>query len=54
MNGDNITVLDAQVVTDHTVHSCTSIIKVIICQHDENSIFSLLSFYEDCVATEEL
>lgn len=54
MNGDDITMLDAQIVPDHTVHPGTSIVQVIISKHDENCVFSLLALDQDGIASEQL
>ena len=54
MDGDNIAVLDTEVMPDHTVHARTSIIQIIICQDNENSILALLALHEYCVTTEKL
>ena len=54
MNSDNIAMLDAEVMSDHTVHTCATIIKLIICEDDENSILALLALHKHSIATEEL
>ena len=54
MNSDDITVFDSEVVADHSVHSGAAIIKVVICQDNQDSVLSLLAFDEHCVASEEL
>lgn len=43
MYGNDIAMLDAKVVTYDTVHPCATIIKVVIREDDEDSIFSLLA-----------
>lgn len=54
MNGHDIAVLNSEVVANDTVHSGTAVIKIIVGQDDEDSIFSLLALNEDSVASEEL
>lgn len=53
MNGDDITILHAEVMSNNTVDSGTSVIKVIICQHDQHCIPSHLALDQDSVSTEE-
>jgi hypothetical protein len=43
-----------EIVTDDTIHTCASIIKIVVGQNDQHSILSLLSLYEDCVTAEQL
>lgn len=54
MYGDDIAVLDSQVVTDHTVDTCASIVEIIVGKDDKDGIFSLLAFDQHCVSSEEL
>lgn len=54
MNGDNIAMLDPQIVPDHTVHPGTSIVQIIIRKHDENCVFPFLALDQDGIASEEL
>lgn len=54
MNGHDIAVLNSEVVANDTVHSGTAVIKIIVGQDDEDSIFSLLALNEDSIASEEL
>lgn len=54
MNGDNIAVLDAEVMSDNAIHACASIIQIIISKNDEDCILALLSLDQDCIATEKL
>ena len=54
VNSDDIAMLDAEVVADNTVDSRTSIIEIIICKDDQDCVFSLLSFDQDCVSSEKL
>lgn len=54
MDGDDITVLDTQVVAHDTIQTAAAIVELIIAKDDENSVLSLLAADEDGVATEEL
>lgn len=54
MNGHDVAVLNSEVVANDTVHSGTAVIKIIVGQDDEDSIFSLLALNEDSVASKEL
>lgn len=54
MDRDDVAMLDAEVVSDHTVYASGTIIKIIVSQNDENSVLSLLSLDQDCVTSEEL
>jgi hypothetical protein len=54
VNRDDIAVLNPQVVTDNAVEAGAAVIEIIVGENDENGILSLLSSYENCVATEEL
>lgn len=54
MDGDHITVLDAQVVANNTVYPCRAIVEVVICEHDQDCVLALLALDQDSVTTEEL
>jgi len=54
VNSDDISMLYPEIVTDDTIHTCASIIKIVVGQNDQHSILSLLSLYEDCVTAEQL
>lgn len=54
VNGDDVAMLDAQIVSDYAVDSSGSIIKVIIGEHNQNSVLALLSLDQDGITTEEL
>lgn len=54
MNGDDVAVLDAKVVSDDTVETNTAVIEIIIRQHDQDGILALLALDEDGVTSEEL
>ncbi len=54
MNGDDVAVLDTEVMSNNTVHTCATIIQFIISKDDENSILALLALHKHGIATEEL
>jgi hypothetical protein len=54
MDRDDIAMLDSEVVSYYTVYASGTIIKIIVCQNNENSVLSLLALDQDCVAAEEL
>lgn len=54
VDGDDITVLDSQVVAHNTVQTAAAVIEVIVTEDDQNSVLSLLSANENCITTEEL
>ena len=51
---DNVAVLHPKIVTDDTVDTGAAIIEIVIRQHDENSVLSLLALNKYRVATEKL
>jgi hypothetical protein len=54
VNGDNVAMLDAKIASDNTVDARTTVIEIIVCKHDQHSIFSLLALNKHCVSAEEL
>jgi hypothetical protein len=54
MNSDDIAVLDAKVMSNNTVHTCTPVIQLIISKDDQDCILAFLSFYQDSVTTKQL
>jgi hypothetical protein len=54
VDGDNIAVLDTQVVANNTVYPRRAVVEVVVGEHDENGVLPLLALDEDGVATEEL
>jgi hypothetical protein len=54
VDGDHVTMLDSQVVTNDSVDAGAAIIELIIGEDDEDSVLSLLASNEDGVTTEEL
>lgn len=53
-DGNHVTVLDAEVVANHTVDASTAVIEVLVSENDEDSVLSLLAADENCVTAEEL
>lgn len=53
-DSDHITVLDTQVVANHTVDAGTTIIKVFVGEDNEDCVLSLLAPDKNCVTTEKL
>lgn len=54
MDGDDVAVLDAEVVADNAVQAGAAIIEIIVGQNDKDRVLSLLAADEDCVAAEQL
>lgn len=54
MDSDDVAMLNAEVVSDYTIYAGGTIIKIIICQNDENSVLSFLALHQDCVTAEKL
>lgn len=54
VDGDDIAVLDAQVVADHSVYPRRAIIEVVVGKHNEHCVLALLALDQDRVATEQL
>jgi hypothetical protein len=54
MNCNHITVLDTEVMSDHTVDTSAAIIQVVISQHDQDGVLSLLALHQNCISTEQL
>lgn len=54
VNGDNVAVLDAKVVTDDTVDASLTIFEIVIGENNQDSVLALLSLDQNGVATEEL
>jgi hypothetical protein len=52
VDSDDIAMLDAEVVSDHTVHTGAAIIQFVISKNDEDSILALLSLYKNGITTE--
>ena len=54
VNGDDITMLDAKVVTDNAVQAGAAIVKVVVGENDQDGVLALLAADEDGIAAEEL
>lgn len=54
MHGDDITVLDTEIVAHNTVDAGTAIIQIIIGQDDQYCVLALLSLDQHRVTPEEL
>ena len=54
VDGDNVTVLDPQIVSDNSVQSGAAVIKIVVGENDQDCVLSLLASNQNCVATEEL
>jgi hypothetical protein len=54
VDGDNITVLDSQVVANDTVYPRRAIVKIVVCEHNQDCILALLALDQDSVTAEEL
>ena len=52
VDGNDVTVLDPQVVTDDSVDPDTTIIQLIICENDQDGVLSLLASHENGIAAE--
>lgn len=53
MDSDNVTMLHAEVMPDNPVDAGTSIIKLVVSQHNQNRLLALLASDKNCVASEE-
>ena len=51
---DHVTVLDTEVVPDHTVDAGTSIIKIVVGQHDQHGVLAHFALDQDGITTEQL
>ena len=54
MDGDDVAMLDAQVVSNHPVHTGTTVIKIVIGQDDEHSVPPLLALYKHSIPSKQL
>ena len=54
MDGDNVTMLDTEVVANDTIDAGASIIQVIVCENEQDGVFPLLALDQDSVTAEEL
>ena len=53
MDSDNITKTNSDIGTNDTVDASHSVIEIVVCKDDEDSVFSLFSFNEDRITSEE-
>ena len=54
MDGDNVTVLDTEVVADNAVDAGLTILEIVVGKNDQDGILALLSLDQNGIATEEL
>lgn len=54
MHGNDVAVLDAEVVAHDTVDAGASIIQIIIGKNDQNRILTLLALHQNCITPEKL
>ena len=54
MNCNNVAMLNAEVMSNNTIHTRATIIEIIISEDDENGVLALLSADENGIATEQL
>ena len=54
MDGNNVAVLDTEVVTDNAVDAGLTIFEIVIGENNQDGILALLSLDQNSVATEEL
>ena len=54
MDGDDIAMFNTEVVSNDSIDTSATVVKIIIGQDDEDSISSLLALDQNGVATEEL
>lgn len=54
MDGDDVAVLDSEIVSNDPVDTGTSVVKIIIGQNNQHGVLALFSFYQHGIASEEL
>jgi hypothetical protein len=54
VDGDDVAVLDAQVVADDAVDAGAAVIEVVVGEHDQHGVLPLLAADQHRVTTEEL
>jgi hypothetical protein len=54
VDGDNITVLDPQVVANDSVYPRRAIVEIVVCEHNQDCILALLALDQYGVTAEEL
>ncbi len=53
MDSDNVAMLHTEVMPDNSVDAGTSVIKLVVSQHNQNRLLALLASDKNCVASEE-
>jgi hypothetical protein len=51
---NDVAMLDTEIVANNTVDAGASVIKIIVCKHDQDGVPSLLALDKDCVSPKEL
>ena len=54
VDGDNVTMLDTEVVADNAVDAGLTILEIVIGENNQDGVLALLSLDQNGVATEEL
>lgn len=54
MHTDDIAMLDAKVIPHNTVDASTSVVQIVISQHNQNGVFPLLALDQDSITAEKL
>ena len=54
VDGDNVTMLDTEVVADNAVDAGLTILEIVVGKNDQDGILALLSLDQNGIATEEL
>jgi hypothetical protein len=54
MNSDDVSVLDTEILANNSIYPSTAIVQIIIGQHNQDGILSLLSLDENCITTDQL
>jgi hypothetical protein len=54
VDGNDVAMFDTEIAADNTVDAGTSVIKIIVCKHDQDGVSSLLSLDKNCVSSKEL
>jgi hypothetical protein len=54
VDGNDVAVLDTEVVADNTVDAGLTILEIVVGENDQDGVLALLSLDQDSIATEEL
>jgi hypothetical protein len=54
VDGDNVAVLDTEIVPHNAIYPCRAVIKVVIGENDKDGVLPLLALDQNCVTAEEL